>query len=58
VAARAALLPELSNTTQYLGNSPNGVNPNGRFVSLDGVNMYREWGQAHQEFSPDTITHS
>jgi len=58
VAARAALLPELSNTTQYLGNSPNGVNPNGRFVSLDGVNMYREWGQAHQEFSPDTITHN
>jgi outer membrane protein TolC len=58
VAARAALLPELSNSTQYMGNSPNGVNPNGRFVSLDGVNMYREWGQAHQEFSPDTITHS
>ena len=58
VAARAALLPELSNTTQYMGNSANGVNPNGRFVSLDGVNMYREWGQAHQEFSPDTITRS
>ena len=58
VAARAALLPELSNSTQYMGNSPNGVNPNGRFVSLDGVNMYREWGQAHQEFSPDTITRS
>jgi outer membrane protein len=58
VVARAALLPELSNTTQYLGNQANGVNPNGRYVSLDGVNMYREWGQAHQEFSPDTLTHS
>ena len=56
--ARAALLPEVSNTTQYVGNQANGVNPNGRFVSMDGVNMYREWGQAHQEFSPDTLTHS
>ncbi|PYR76678.1 MAG: hypothetical protein DMF87_17775 [Acidobacteria bacterium] len=52
------MLPEVSNTTQYLGNQANGVNPNGRFVSMDGVNMYREWGQAHQEFSPDTLTHS
>ena len=35
VQARSSLLPALSYTTQYLGNSPNGVNPNGRFVSLD-----------------------
>jgi outer membrane protein TolC len=54
--ARAALFPALSNTTQFLGNSPNGVNPNGRFVSLDGVEMYREWGVAHQEFSANTFT--
>src|SRR5215470_7763485 len=58
VVARAALLPELINSTQYLGNQANGVNPNGRYVSLDGVNMYREWGLVHQEFSPDTLTHS
>src|SRR5262249_39299715 len=56
VQARAALLPGLSNTTQYLGNSANGVNPNGRFVSLDGVNMYREWGVAHQELSANVLT--
>src|SRR5206468_11371132 len=49
--ARASMFPALSNTTQFLGNSPNGVNPNGRFVSLDGVEMYREWGVAHQELS-------
>ena len=55
VQARAALLPALSNTTQYLGNSPNGVNPNGRFVSLDGVKMYREWGVARQELSANTF---
>ncbi len=55
VQAKAGLLPALSNTTQYLGNSPNGVNPNGRFVSLDGVVMYREWGVLHQEISPNTL---
>lgn len=55
VQARAALLPGISYTTQYLGNSPNGVNPNGRFVSLDGVQMYRAWGVAHQELSPNVL---
>ena len=40
VQAKAGLLPALSHTTQYLGNQSNGVNPNGRFVSMDGVNMY------------------
>lgn len=53
--ARASLLPSLSYTTQYLGNSPNGVNPNGRFVSLDGVKMYRAWGVLHQELSAGTF---
>src|SRR5262249_5810347 len=32
VQAKAALLPAVSGTTQYIGNQPNGVNPNGRFV--------------------------
>ena len=55
--ARASLLPALSGTTQYLGNSstPNNVNPNGRFVSLDGVNMYRVWGVLHQDISPNVL---
>ena len=55
VQARSSLLPALSSTTQYLGNSPNGVNPNGRFVSLDGVQMYRAWGVLHQELSPNVL---
>jgi outer membrane protein TolC len=55
VQARAAMLPTLSYTTQYLGNQPNGINPNGRFVSMDGVNMYRAWGVAHEELSADTF---
>jgi outer membrane protein TolC len=52
VQAKAGLLPAFSFTTQYLGNQPNGVNPNGRFVSLDGVNMYRSWAVMRQELSP------
>jgi outer membrane protein len=55
VQARAGLLPTLSHTDQYLGNSPNGVNPNGRFVSLDGVKMYRSWAVVHQDFSPGVM---
>ncbi len=53
--AKASLLPALSATTQYLGNQPNGVNPNGRFISMDGVNMYRAWGVLHQEITPGTL---
>ena len=56
VQARSTLLPTLTATTQYLGNQSNGVNPNGRFVSMDGVNMYRAWGVVHQELSAATLT--
>jgi outer membrane protein TolC len=55
VQARAALLPSLSNSTQFIGNSPNGVNPNGRFVSMDGVEMYRQWAVVRQELSANTL---
>src|SRR5262245_2438900 len=53
--ARNALLPSVSNSTQYLGNQGNGTLPSGRFVSLDGVHMYREWGVVHQQVSADTF---
>jgi outer membrane protein TolC len=56
VQARAGLLPALSATTQFIGNQPNGVNPNGRFVSMDGVRMYRAWGVLRQELSPGVLT--
>src|SRR5262249_45112459 len=55
VQAKASLLPTFSNSTQFLGNSANGVNPNGRFVSLDGVQMYREWLVLRQEVSASTF---
>ncbi|HEY7284076.1 MAG TPA: TolC family protein [Vicinamibacterales bacterium] len=56
VQAKAGLFPAFSATTQYLGNQANGVNPNGRFVSLDGVNMYRAWAVMRQDLSPSTFT--
>ncbi len=55
VQAKAGLFPAFSATTQYLGNQANGVNPNGRFVSLDGVNMYRAWAVMRQDLSPSTF---
>jgi outer membrane protein TolC len=55
VQARAGLLPSFSNSTQFLGNSASPGLPTGRFVSMDGVQMYREWLVAHQEISPNTF---
>ena len=55
VQARAARLPSFSDSTQYIGNQASPGLRTGRFVSMDGVNMYREWVQAHQEISPGTL---
>ena len=55
--ARASMLPTISYSTQYLGNSPtpDNVLPNGRFVSLDGTKMYRAWGIAREELSANVL---
>ena len=53
--ARAALLPNISYSTQYLGTQGNGITPNGRFVTNDGVHVYRAWGILHQEISSNTL---
>lgn len=57
VQARASVLPTFSYSLQYLGNSPTpgNVAPNGRFVSLDGVNMYRNWAMVHQDLSANLL---
>jgi outer membrane protein TolC len=55
VQARASLLPGVSHTTQYLGTQGNGVLPSGRFVSNDGVHLYRSWAVVHQDLTPDTF---
>jgi outer membrane protein TolC len=51
--ARNAMLPSVSNSTQYLGAQGNG-SPEGRFVTQDGVHVYREWAVVHQDLSPNT----
>jgi outer membrane protein TolC len=56
VQARAGLLPSFSNSTQFIGNSASPGLATGRFVSMDGVQMYRQWLVAHQEVSPNTFT--
>lgn len=52
VQARAALLPSFVDSTQYLGTQGNGILSSGRYVTNDGVHVYREWGVMHQDLSP------
>jgi outer membrane protein TolC len=54
VQARNAMLPQVSATTQYLNTQGNGKTPSGRFVTNDGVHVYRAWGVFHQDLSPST----
>ncbi len=56
VQARAGLLPSVNYTQQYLGTQGNGQTPNGRFVTNDGVHVYRAWGVLHQDISANTFT--
>ena len=54
--ARSTLLPSADYTTQELLTQGNGVVPSGRFVTNDGIHVYRAWGVFHQGFSADTFT--
>jgi outer membrane protein TolC len=49
VQARAAMLPTISGLGQYLNTQGNGISPVGRFVTNDGVHVYRAWAVAHQD---------
>jgi len=51
VQARAAQRPSASFRSEYLGTQGNGVLPSGRFVSNDGVHLYRDWSIVHQDFT-------
>ncbi|HWG59614.1 MAG TPA: TolC family protein [Candidatus Acidoferrales bacterium] len=53
VQARAAMLPAISATTQYLNAQGNGISPVGRFVTQDGVHVYRGWGVLHEGMPGD-----
>ena len=41
--AGAAMKPQFSGLTQYLNTEANGISPVGRFVTQDGVHVYRSW---------------
>ena len=49
VQARAAMLPSLDATTQYLNTQGNGISPVGRYVTNNGVHVYRAWAVVHQD---------
>jgi outer membrane protein TolC len=53
--ARAALLPSVTSSTQYLGTQGNNAIPTGRYVTNDGVHVYRAWGVFHQDLSPGAL---
>ena len=56
IQARAALLPSVNATTQELLTSGNSVLPTGKFVTQDGVHVYRAWGVFHQDLTPNLFT--
>ena len=56
VQARASLYPSLGLRSEYLNTQGNGVLPSGRYVTNDGVHVYREWSVIHQDLSPTTLT--
>ena len=53
--ARNARLPQFGFRSEYLGTQGNGITPNGRFVTNDGVHVYREWAVMHQDISANTV---
>jgi len=56
IQARAALLPAVSTTTQELLTNGGSILPTGRFVTNDGVHVYRAWGVVHEDLSPNLFT--
>jgi len=54
--SRATPLPSLGLSSQYLNTQGNGLIPTGKFVTQDGVHVYREWSVVRQDLSPATLT--
>lgn len=56
VQARAAGLPSVSMVMSSLLTQGNGVLPTGRYVTNDGVHVYRQWAVVHQDLSFGALT--
>ncbi|MGH9679044.1 MAG: TolC family protein [Candidatus Acidiferrales bacterium] len=53
IQTRNEMLPQITATSQYLGTQGNGGKiSDGRFVTNDGIHIYREWGVLQQNLSP------
>jgi len=48
---QAARRPSLSAKSEYLGTEGNGLFASGRFVTNDGVHVYRDWAIVHEDFT-------
>ncbi len=48
--ARAGQKPSLSARSEYLGTEGDGDFSEGRFVTNDGVHVYRDWAVVHEDF--------
>jgi outer membrane protein TolC len=53
--ARNAMLPTITGTSQYLNTQGNGITPDGRYVTNDGIHVYRDWAILHQDLSPGVL---
>ena len=54
--ARNALLPNFNAVSDYLGTQGNGGRvSDGRFVTNDGIHIYRDWIVLKQDLSPSTL---
>jgi outer membrane protein TolC len=53
--ARNARLPQVGFRSEYLGTQGNGITPNGRYVTNDGVHVYREWATVHQDVTANVF---
>ncbi|MBV8069155.1 MAG: TolC family protein [Acidobacteriaceae bacterium] len=54
--AKNGMLPSFSYRQDYLGTQGNGKTPNGRYVTNDGVHVYRVWGVMHQDMPAGFFT--
>ncbi len=48
---RAGRRPSVSARSEYLGTQGDGIFPSGRFVTNDGVHVYRDWAIVHEDFN-------
>jgi outer membrane protein TolC len=56
IQARNTMLPQIQESTQYLNDEGNGGKiSDGRFVTQDGVHVYRQWGILKQDLSPGLL---